>query len=82
MRPSMRSILFCLLRLCIFTAFSHLHAQSNSGSISGTVTDPSGAVIPGASVSIQNPSAPTPERQPPTPPAISISRTSPSIPIT
>ena len=32
-----------------------LHAQSNSGSISGTVTDPSGAVVPGATVTVENP---------------------------
>ena len=32
-----------------------LHAQSNSGSLAGVVADPSGAVIPGASVTIQNP---------------------------
>jgi hypothetical protein len=32
-----------------------LHSQSNSGSIGGAVTDPSGAVIPGATVIIQNP---------------------------
>jgi hypothetical protein len=35
--------------------FSALHAQSNSGVVSGVVTDPSGAVVPGATVSIQNP---------------------------
>jgi len=55
MRTSTRSILFCLLVLGYSTAFSTLQAQSNSGSINGTVTDPSGAVIPGATVSIQNP---------------------------
>ena len=55
MRPSVRSILFCLFALGYSTAFSTLQAQSNSGSINGTVSDPSGAVIPGASVSIQNP---------------------------
>ena len=55
MRTFSRSILFFLFVLLFSSAFSMLNAQSNSGSISGTVTDPSGAVIPGASVSIQNP---------------------------
>ena len=55
MRPFKRSISFSLFALAISAAFSTLHAQSNSGSISGTVTDPTGAVIPGAAVSIQNP---------------------------
>jgi hypothetical protein len=32
-----------------------LIAQSNSGTVSGTVTDPSGAVVAGASVSLSNP---------------------------
>ena len=55
MRPSVRNILFGLFVLGSSMAFSSLQAQSNSGSINGTVSDPSGAVIPGASVSIQNP---------------------------
>jgi hypothetical protein len=55
MRPFTRSILFPLFVLAFSAVFSTLHAQSNSGSINGTVTDPSGAVIPGATVSIQNP---------------------------
>ena len=48
MRPFVRNILFSLFVLGSSAAFSSLHAQSNSGSISGTVSDPSGAVIPGA----------------------------------
>jgi protocatechuate 3,4-dioxygenase beta subunit len=32
-----------------------LHAQSDAGTITGTVTDGSGAVIPGATVTIENP---------------------------
>ena len=32
-----------------------LHAQTNSGNIQGTVTDKSGAIIPGAIVTIRNP---------------------------
>lgn len=55
MRPTLRSIFFFLLILICSAVFSNLVAQSNSGSISGTVTDPTGAVIPGAVVSIQNP---------------------------
>jgi hypothetical protein len=46
------SILFVFL---FFVLVSALYAQSNSGLVSGVVTDPSGAVVPGATVSIQNP---------------------------
>src|SRR4051812_28236437 len=55
MRPSVRSILFYLFVLGYLSAFIPLHAQANSGSIVGTVSDPSGAVIPGATVTISNP---------------------------
>jgi Carboxypeptidase regulatory-like domain len=54
MRMPTRSILFFLL-VVLFPAFPTLHAQSNSGTVTGTVTDPTGAVIPGATVAIQNP---------------------------
>src|ERR1700751_386360 len=55
MRTPARSI-FSFLFVFLFSAFfSALHAQSNSGVVSGVVTDPSGAVVPGATVSIQNP---------------------------
>jgi hypothetical protein len=55
MRTYSRNILFFLSVFLFPSAFSMLHAQSNSGSLGGVVTDPSGAVIPGASVTIQNP---------------------------
>src|SRR5246500_80757 len=55
MRTFSRNIPFFLFVFLFSSAFSTLNAQSNSGSINGTVSDPSGAVIPGASVSIQNP---------------------------
>jgi Carboxypeptidase regulatory-like domain/TonB-dependent Receptor Plug Domain len=46
-------------RVAVFLAtsflVSYVLAQSNSGTIIGTVTDPTGAVVPGASISIQNP---------------------------
>src|ERR1700722_4953294 len=53
-RPARRffSILFAVLFSAVFSA---LYAQSNSGSVSGVVTDPSGAVVPGATVCIKNP---------------------------
>ena len=38
-------VLLCAVPLC---------AQTNKGSISGTITDPSGAVVPGATVTITN----------------------------
>jgi hypothetical protein len=53
-RPARR--IFSTLFVILFSAvFSALYAQSNSGSVSGVVTDPSGAVVPGATVSIENP---------------------------
>src|ERR1700756_2877444 len=55
MRTFSRNIPFFLFVFLMSSGFSMLNAQSNSGSINGTVSDPSGAVIPGASVSIQNP---------------------------
>ena len=54
MRMPTRSIHYFLL-VFLFPAFPTLHAQSNSGTVTGTVTDPTGAVIPGATVAIQNP---------------------------
>ncbi len=44
-----------VLAISIVAAVSPLSAQSNSGIVSGTVTDPAGAVIPGATVSLLNP---------------------------
>lgn len=55
MRTSARGIFSFLFLFLFSAAFSILCAQSNSGLISGTVTDPSGAVISGATVAIQNP---------------------------
>ncbi len=55
MRMPTRSILSFLLVFVFSAMFPTVQAQSNSGSISGTVTDPSGAVVPGATVTIENP---------------------------
>jgi Carboxypeptidase regulatory-like domain/TonB-dependent Receptor Plug Domain len=57
MRTSARSILFSFFVLFFVCAASTLYAQSaaNSGTISGMITDPSGAAVPGAAVSITNP---------------------------
>src|SRR5436305_1264024 len=55
MRTPKRNILFFLLTFLFPAVFPTLHAQSNSGSVTGSVTDPSGAVIPGATVTIENP---------------------------
>jgi Carboxypeptidase regulatory-like domain len=55
MRTPTRNILFCLFVFLISAISPPLRAQSNAGSINGVITDPSGAVVPGATVSIENP---------------------------
>jgi len=53
-RVRMDCILTALL-LCLLGGEGFLKAEANSVSVSGTVKDPSGAVIPGATVTIFNP---------------------------
>jgi hypothetical protein len=57
MRTKVRCFAVFLLAFLLQATFSLSYAQSssNSGTISGTVTDPSGAVVPNATVSINNP---------------------------
>jgi Carboxypeptidase regulatory-like domain/TonB-dependent Receptor Plug Domain len=52
---SRRAVCVVVFLLSIFASVSTLFAQSNSGIVSGTVTDPAGALISGAVVSISNP---------------------------
>src|ERR1700722_6225655 len=58
MRTFSRGIVSAFLWICgtfFFAGTLFAQAAGNSGTVSGTVTDPTGAVIPGATVSIQNP---------------------------
>jgi hypothetical protein len=50
-----RRFFFFLCPFLLVAIVSSLHAQTGSGTISGIVTDASGAVVPGATVSIENP---------------------------
>ena len=54
MHTSIRRVVFVAF-VFFFSATLGLQAQSNSGFVGGSVTDPSGAAVPGATVSIQNP---------------------------
>lgn len=55
MKFSIRFFVSLFAALIAITGFSiNALAQSNRGGISGTVTDPTGAVVPGASVTITN----------------------------
>ena len=49
--PLRQHVWLCLSLSCALSCF----AQSNSGTVRGTVADPSGAVISGAVVSVDNP---------------------------
>ena len=40
---------------CIILSCSFLHGQANSGTVRGTVLDPSGAAVSGSTVEIENP---------------------------
>ncbi len=55
MRMPTRSILSFLFVFVFSAMVSKIQAQSNSGSINGAVADPSGAVVSGATVTIENP---------------------------
>jgi hypothetical protein len=50
-----RRFFFFLCPFLLVATVASLHAQTGSGTITGTVTDASGAVVPGATVSIENP---------------------------
>ena len=55
MRTSVRHFVVFLCGFLFSISPQVLFSQSNAGSIAGTVTDPTGAVVPNASVSINNP---------------------------
>src|SRR5579864_3932238 len=50
-----KSLLAAFAVIFYLTLGLHAHAQSNSASVSGTVLDPTGAVVPNATVEIHNP---------------------------
>lgn len=52
---SCRAIVLAMPVIALLFAAGPAHAQGLSGTIRGTVVDPSGAAIPGATVKIENP---------------------------
>jgi hypothetical protein len=57
MHTSMRRVIFAVIAICFSFGISSLRAQSagNSGTVNGNVTDATGAIVSGATVSIENP---------------------------
>src|SRR5215469_5376214 len=53
-RPSETFVRFLLTILFLLVFAAALPAQSPAGRLHGQITDPSGAVIPGASISLKN----------------------------
>jgi hypothetical protein len=51
----LRRFVFFLFPILLLSPAMPVHAQTAAGTITGTVTDASGAVIPGATVTIENP---------------------------
>jgi outer membrane receptor protein involved in Fe transport len=51
----MKRLQLCLISLCIFMLALGAMAQVQNGQFTGTVTDPSGAAVPNAKVTITNP---------------------------
>jgi Carboxypeptidase regulatory-like domain len=43
-----------ILTIVMLLSAAHLHAQGATAAISGTVLDPTGAAIPGASITVRN----------------------------
>jgi len=50
----MKTKLFALAFLSLLLALTPIFGQAISGDVTGTVSDPSGAVLPGAIITIQN----------------------------
>ncbi len=50
----MTSRFLMFIPLCLTASFIHAQSQANTGSIEGTVSDPAGRAIPGASVTLLN----------------------------
>ena len=53
-RLTSRAVSLWSLLLAIFLAAASIPAQTTTGSVTGVVTDPAGAIVPGASLTLTN----------------------------